>query len=79
MSKMYFILAWIHAIIQEQLHYVPLGWTKKYAFNESVLEMSCDTLDAWLYMVAQVYYVSHTISVRSSLKKIYVSTNLQYY
>ena len=54
---MYFIMAWLHAIIQERLHYVPLGWAKKYEFNESDLKMSCDTLDTWLDMAAQVCYL----------------------
>ena len=53
-ARLYFLLAWLHAIIQERLRYAPLGWAKKYEFNESDLRMGCDTLDTWLETVAQV-------------------------
>lgn len=53
-ARLYFLLAWFHAVVQERLHYSPLGWAKKYEFNESDLRMACDTLDTWLDMVAQV-------------------------
>lgn len=53
-ARLYFLLAWFHALVQERLHYSPLGWAKKYEFNESDLRMACDTLDTWLDMVAQV-------------------------
>ena len=52
--QIYFLLAWFYAIIQERLRYAPLGWAKKYEFNESDLLMACDTLDTWLESVAQV-------------------------
>ncbi|XP_065362456.1 dynein heavy chain, cytoplasmic-like [Calliphora vicina] len=47
-ARLYFLLAWFHAIVQERLRYVPLGWTKKYEFNESDLRVACDTLDTWI-------------------------------
>ena len=53
-ARLYFLLAWLHAIIQERLRYAPLGWAKKYEFNQSDLRMACDTLDTWLESVAQV-------------------------
>lgn len=53
-ARLYFLLAWFHALVQERLHYSPLGWAKKYEFNESDLRMACDTLDTWLDMVSQV-------------------------
>lgn len=53
-ARLYFLLAWLHATLQERLRYAPLGWTKKYEFNESDLKMACDTLDTWLDNVAQV-------------------------
>lgn len=36
-SRLYFLLSWLHAITQERLRYVPLGWSKTYEFNESDL------------------------------------------
>merc|ERR1719211_139347 len=47
-ARLYFVLAWFHAIIQERLRYAPLGWSKKYEFNESDLRVACDMLDKWV-------------------------------
>lgn len=47
-ARLYFLLAWFHAIVQERQRYVPLGWAKKYEFNESDLRVACDTLDTWI-------------------------------
>jgi len=47
-ARLYFLLAWFHAIVQERLTYAPLGWSKKYEFNESDLTCACDTLDTWI-------------------------------
>lgn len=34
-SRLYFILAWLHSVIQERLRYTGIGWTKNYEFNDS--------------------------------------------
>ncbi|XP_044735865.1 dynein heavy chain, cytoplasmic isoform X10 [Chrysoperla carnea] len=47
-ARLYFLLAWFHAIVQERLRYCPLGWSKYYEFNESDLRVACDTLDTWI-------------------------------
>ncbi|XP_071963522.1 cytoplasmic dynein 1 heavy chain 1-like [Antedon mediterranea] len=52
-ARLYFLLSWFHGIIQERLVYSPLGWSKKYEFNESDLRCACDTLDVWLDMAAK--------------------------
>ncbi|XP_074612492.1 cytoplasmic dynein 1 heavy chain 1-like isoform X2 [Acropora palmata] len=52
-ARLYFLLAWFHAIVQERLRYAPLGWSKRYEFSESDLRVACDTLDTWLDAVAQ--------------------------
>ncbi|XP_014790579.2 cytoplasmic dynein 1 heavy chain 1 [Octopus bimaculoides] len=51
-SRLYFLLAWFHAIVQERMRYVPLGWSKKYEFSESDLKVACDMLDTWIDSVA---------------------------
>ncbi|KAF8560528.1 hypothetical protein P879_02533 [Paragonimus westermani] len=47
-SRLYFLLAWFNAVVQERLRYVPLGWSKRYEFNESDLKVACDTIDTWV-------------------------------
>jgi len=51
-SRLYFLLSWLHAITQERLRYVPLGWSKTYEFNESDLRCALDTIDVWIDSVA---------------------------
>merc|ERR1719347_1335820 len=51
-ARMYFLLAWFHAIVQERLRYSPLGWAKYYEFTESDLRVACDTLDTWIESTA---------------------------
>ncbi|CAH8525652.1 unnamed protein product [Dicrocoelium dendriticum] len=46
--RLYFLLAWFNAVVQERLRYVPLGWSKRYEFNESDLKVACDTVDTWV-------------------------------
>lgn len=53
-ARLYFLLAWFHAVIQERLRYAPLGWSKKYEFGESDLRSACDTIDTWLDDTAKV-------------------------
>ena len=38
--------------MQERLRYAPLGWSKRYEFNESDLRCACDTLDVWVDSVS---------------------------
>ncbi|KAJ3411544.1 hypothetical protein HDV05_002063 [Chytridiales sp. JEL 0842] len=51
--RLYFLLAWLHAIIQERLRYAPIGWTKSYEFNDADYVMSLDIIDHWVGIVSQ--------------------------
>ena len=51
--RLYFLLAWFHAVVQERLRYVPLGWSKVYDFNDSDLASAFNTIDAWLNAAAK--------------------------
>ncbi|KXS20765.1 hypothetical protein M427DRAFT_130976 [Gonapodya prolifera JEL478] len=52
-SRLYFLLAWLHSVVQERLRYVPVGWTKRYEFTEADFESSLTTVDVWIELVAQ--------------------------
>ena len=52
-ARLYFLLAWFHAVVQERLRYAPQGWSKTYEFNESDLRMACDVMDSWIDSVSQ--------------------------
>lgn len=47
-SRLYVLLAWLHAIILERLRFEPVGWTKKYEFSETDLRCACDGMDEWI-------------------------------
>ena len=51
-TRLYFLLAWFHAVVQERLRYVPLGWSKAYEFNDSDQEAALGTIDSWLAVAA---------------------------
>ncbi|EMD41600.1 dynein heavy chain protein 1 [Gelatoporia subvermispora B] len=52
-ARLYFLLAWFHAVVQERLRYVPLGWSKVYDFNDSDMAAAFNTIDAWLNSIAK--------------------------
>jgi len=52
-ARLYFLLAWFNAVVQERLRYAPLGWSKKYEFNDSDLRCACDTIDTWVDQVGK--------------------------
>lgn len=52
-ARLYFLLAWFHAVVQERLRYVPLGWSKTYDFNDSDMASAFTTIDTWLNMAAR--------------------------
>lgn len=41
-------MAWFNAIVQERLRYTPLGWTKRYEFNEADANCALDVIDQWV-------------------------------
>jgi dynein heavy chain 1 len=51
--RLYFLLAWFHAVVQERLRYVPLGWSKAYDFNDSDMASAFGTIDTWLNTVSK--------------------------
>ncbi|TFK40902.1 dynein heavy chain protein 1 [Crucibulum laeve] len=51
--RLYFLLAWFHAVVQERLRYAPLGWSKVYDFNDSDMASAFGTIDSWLTSVSR--------------------------
>ncbi|KAI9572626.1 dynein heavy chain and region D6 of dynein motor-domain-containing protein [Boletus coccyginus] len=51
--RLYFLLAWFHAVVQERLRYVPLGWSQTYDFNDSDMASAFGTIDTWLNAIAK--------------------------
>jgi len=50
--RLYGLIAWFNAVVQERLRYVPLGWTKRYEFNETDAACALDMIDEWIHEVA---------------------------
>jgi len=52
-ARLYFLLGWFHAVVQERMRYTPLGWSKTYEFSDAELRSGYDTIDQWLNIVAK--------------------------
>jgi dynein heavy chain 1 len=51
-SRLYMLLAWLNAVVQERLRYAPFGWTKRYEFSETDAACALDVIDQWVNDVA---------------------------
>ncbi|TXT09077.1 hypothetical protein VHUM_02551 [Vanrija humicola] len=51
--RLLFLLAWLHAVVQERLRYLPLGWSKSYEFNDSDFDAAFKTIDSWINELAK--------------------------
>jgi dynein heavy chain 1 len=47
-GRMYMLVAWLHAVVQERLRYTPLGWSTKYEFGDPDLRAAVYTVDQWM-------------------------------
>ncbi|KAI8958673.1 cytoplasmic dynein heavy chain [Daldinia sp. FL1419] len=53
-SRLYLLLSFLHAVVQERLRYAPnLGWKGFWEFNDSDYECSAFIIDTWIESVAQ--------------------------
>ena len=52
-ARLYFLLSWFHAVVQERLRYLPIGWSKGYEFNDSDFDTAVSTIDSWLGALAK--------------------------
>lgn len=51
--RLYFNLAWLHALLVERLRYIPIGFSKVHEFNESDFDAALSTIDSWMLSVAK--------------------------
>lgn len=51
-ARLYFLVAWLHSVLQERLRYSPLGWTKQYEFTDADQDTALACVDYWLDSVA---------------------------
>jgi dynein heavy chain 1 len=51
-SRLYGLLAWFNAVVQERLRYTPLGWSKRYEFSETDAQCALNVIDQWVDEVA---------------------------
>ncbi|KAI9731342.1 MAG: hypothetical protein M1834_005245 [Cirrosporium novae-zelandiae] len=53
-ARVYFLLSFLHAVVQERLRYAPsLGWKGLWEFNDSDYECSAYIIDVWIESVAK--------------------------
>ncbi|KAI6195343.1 Cytoplasmic dynein 2 heavy chain 1 [Aphelenchoides besseyi] len=45
LQRVYFVLAWLHAILQERRTFIPQGWLKFYEFNSNDLRVARQTIE----------------------------------
>ena len=45
-NRLYLLLGWLHAVIQERLRFIPEGWTEKYEFTEADASHALDVIDS---------------------------------
>jgi len=46
-SRILFLLAWFHAVIQERRNFIPQGWSEFYEFSPSDLRVAANVIDAF--------------------------------
>jgi dynein heavy chain 1 len=45
-NRLYLMLGWVHAVIQERLRFLPTGWTEQYEFTEADATHALDAIDS---------------------------------
>eukprot|EP01054_Gregarina_sp_Poly1_P003174 Gregarina_sp_Poly_1__3173@NODE_18_length_21885_cov_39_980383_g16_i0_p1_GENE_NODE_18_length_21885_cov_39_980383_g16_i0NODE_18_length_21885_cov_39_980383_g16_i0_p1_ORF_typecomplete_len4767_score865_14AAA_6/PF12774_7/1_5e149AAA_6/PF12774_7/8_3e02AAA_6/PF12774_7/9_7DHC_N2/PF08393_13/4_2e02DHC_N2/PF08393_13/9_6e02DHC_N2/PF08393_13/4_6e02DHC_N2/PF08393_13/2_6e02DHC_N2/PF08393_13/1_9e118AAA_8/PF12780_7/2_6e03AAA_8/PF12780_7/5_6e02AAA_8/PF12780_7/7_5AAA_8/PF12780_7/2_2e91DHC_N1/PF08385_12/1_1e85DHC_N1/P len=47
-NRLYFLVAFLHAVVLERKRFAPVGWTKAYEFSDADLQCSLEQIDEWL-------------------------------
>jgi dynein heavy chain 1 len=51
--RLYGLLCWFNAVVQERLRYTPMGWTKKHEFSEADTNVALNVVDQWIDGMAE--------------------------
>eukprot|EP00899_Mesostigma_viride_P003254 jgi/Mesvir1/1292/Mv03759-RA.1 len=51
-SRLFFLVAWLHAVVQERLRYLPIGWSHAYDFSEAEERAGLAAVTSWLASAA---------------------------
>mmetsp|Transcript_18914 Transcript_18914/g.35259 ORF Transcript_18914/g.35259 Transcript_18914/m.35259 type:complete len:887 (+) Transcript_18914:2-2662(+) len=46
--RLYMLLGWLNAVVNERLRYAPLGWTKRYEFSDADTQCAMECIDQWV-------------------------------
>ena len=58
-ARLHLLLAWTHALLLERQTFVPVGWSKPYAFSAADLGCAHDILDRAVDAAASDRYVAY--------------------
>lgn len=47
-NRLYFLLAFLHAVVLERKRYTPFGWSKYYEFSDADLQCGMRVVEEWL-------------------------------
>ena len=56
-SRLYILLAWLHAVILERLRYCPIGWSKGFEFSETDQRCAMNAIDVKNKITRHTYYI----------------------
>ncbi|KAJ4457358.1 putative Cytoplasmic dynein 2 heavy chain 1 [Paratrimastix pyriformis] len=69
-ARMLFVVAWLHAILQERRTYIPQAWTKFYEFGSSDLRSAADIVEDLHQTACQVYFRPHFFTASHRISDI---------
>ncbi len=47
-ARLFALVAWFHALVQERLRYLPLGWSRRYEFAQADAHAALDAVEGWV-------------------------------
>lgn len=51
-ARLFALVAWFHALVQERLRYLPLGWSRRYEFAQADAHAALDAAEEWVAAAA---------------------------